>query len=66
MRPWIEIEDIALNRGGRPVLQGITASLSGRAVGLVGANGAGKSTLIGALLGVLRAHRGRIRVLDPP
>ena len=30
---------------------------------LLGDNGAGKSTLIGALLGVLRAHRGRIRVL---
>jgi ABC-2 type transport system ATP-binding protein len=29
----------------------------------VGANGAGKSTLIGALLGVLRGSRGRIRVL---
>jgi ABC-2 type transport system ATP-binding protein len=60
---WIELEEVHLRRGERPVLQGITAALSGRAVGLVGANGAGKSTLIGALLGVLRAHRGRIRVL---
>ncbi len=67
-RPWIELEDVHLNRGGRPVLNGITASLAGRAVGLVGANGAGKSTLIGAMLGVLRAHTGRIRVmgLDQP
>ena len=57
-----------LDRGGRPVLNGITASLSGRAVGLVGANGAGKSTLIGAMLGVLRARSGTIRVmgLDQP
>lgn len=60
---WIELDDVHLRRGDRPVLQGITASLAGRAVGLVGANGAGKSTLIGALLGVLRAHQGRIRVL---
>jgi ABC-2 type transport system ATP-binding protein len=63
-RPWIELDDVQLTRGNRLVLQGITASLSGRAVGLVGANGAGKSTLIGALLGVLRAQSGRIRVMD--
>ncbi len=61
---WIDLEQVHLRRGDRPVLQGVTARLSGRAVGLVGANGAGKSTLIGALLGVLRAERGRIRVLD--
>jgi len=61
---WIEVHDLRLERGGRLVLQGINASLSGRAVGLVGANGAGKSTLIGALLGVLRPASGSIRVLD--
>jgi ABC-2 type transport system ATP-binding protein len=60
---WIELDDVHLARGNRPVLQGINASLAGRAIGLVGANGAGKSTLIGALLGVLRAETGRIRVL---
>lgn len=60
---WIELEDVHLDRGGRPVLTGITATLGGRAIGLVGANGAGKSTLIGALLGVLRARSGRVRVL---
>lgn len=59
---WIELEDVHLSRGGRPVLQGISARLSGRAIGLVGANGAGKSTLIGALLGVLRPESGQIRV----
>lgn len=60
---WIELDDLSLSRGGRPVLKRLTASLSGRAIGLVGANGAGKSTLIGALLGVLRAQSGRVRVL---
>jgi len=60
---WIELEDVRLSRGGRPVLTGITSGLSGRAVGLVGPNGAGKSTLIGALLGVLKADSGGIRVL---
>jgi len=61
--PWIRLNDMSLSRGGRQVLKGITAELSGRAIGLVGANGAGKSTLIGALLGVLRADSGTIQVL---
>ncbi len=64
--PWIELDNVHLDRGGRPVLQGITANLSGRAIGLVGANGSGKSTLIGALLGVLRAHTGSIKILGRP
>lgn len=66
--PWIELENVNLDRSGRPVLREMTASLSGRAIGLVGANGSGKSTLIGALLGVLKAKTGRIRVigLDVP
>jgi ABC-2 type transport system ATP-binding protein len=61
---WIDVRELRLERGGRPVLQGVNASLTGKAVGLVGANGAGKSTLIGALLGVLRPRSGSIRVLD--
>jgi len=61
---WIDIHDLRLERGGRLVLQGVNASLSGAAIGLVGANGAGKSTLIGALLGVLKPSSGSIRVLD--
>jgi ABC-2 type transport system ATP-binding protein len=60
---WIELRDVDLQRGERLVLKGVTAKLSGRAVGLVGANGAGKSTLIGALLGVLRARSGSIQVM---
>lgn len=62
--PWLQIENIHLERGSRPVLQGVTASLAGKAIGLVGANGAGKSTLIGALLGVLKIQRGSISILD--
>ena len=60
---WIKIDNLQLSRARRLVLKGITAELSGRAVGLVGANGAGKSTLIGALLGVLKADAGSIQVL---
>jgi ABC-2 type transport system ATP-binding protein len=60
---WIELNGVRLSRGGRVVLDGLSCSLAGRAIGLVGANGAGKSTLIGALLGVLKADSGSIRVL---
>jgi len=61
--PWIQLENLRRSRGGRLVRNEITSSLSGRAIGLVGANGAGKSTLIGALLGVLKADSGSINVL---
>jgi ABC-2 type transport system ATP-binding protein len=60
---WLDLRDVHLSRGGRPVLCGLTAVMSGRAIGLVGANGAGKSTLIGAVLGVLRPAKGSIKVL---
>lgn len=63
MSAWIELDGVRLSRGGRVVLDNISCALSGRAIGLVGANGAGKSTLIGALLGVLKADSGSIRVL---
>jgi ABC-2 type transport system ATP-binding protein len=61
--PWIQLDNVKLLRGNRVVLNGISCDLAGRAIGLVGANGAGKSTLIGALLGVLKAQSGSIRVL---
>ncbi len=61
---WIRLDGVELARGGRPVLRGITANLSGRAIGLVGANGAGKSTLIGAMLGVLKPRAGSIHIAD--
>lgn len=60
---WIRLEGLRVIRGGRPVLNDLTADLSGRAIGLVGANGAGKSTLIGTLLGVLKPAAGRVSVL---
>lgn len=60
---WIRLDGVNLFRGGVPVLKNVSAELTGRAIGLVGANGAGKSTLIGALLGVLKPASGTIRVM---
>jgi ABC-2 type transport system ATP-binding protein len=47
----IELADLRVSLGGRPVLEGVTCELRGRCIGLLGPNGAGKSTLINTLLG---------------
>jgi ABC-2 type transport system ATP-binding protein len=47
----IELEGLGVRFGGRPILAGLTARLTGRAIGLLGPNGAGKTTLIHTLLG---------------
>jgi len=47
----IELQGLGVRFGGRPILQDLTARLSGRAIGLLGPNGAGKTTLINTLLG---------------
>jgi len=49
--PGIELQGLGVRFGGRPILQSLTARLSGRAIGLLGPNGAGKTTLINTLLG---------------
>jgi ABC-2 type transport system ATP-binding protein len=49
--PVIELDGLEVKFGARPILKGLKASLTGRAIGLLGPNGAGKSTLINTLLG---------------
>ncbi|MCF6476962.1 ABC transporter ATP-binding protein, partial [Nonomuraea sp. MG754425] len=41
----IDFADVHVRLGLRDVLRGVTASLTERRVGVVGANGSGKSTL---------------------
>jgi ABC-2 type transport system ATP-binding protein len=63
----VEIDGLDVNRGGRPVLQGLSARLqAGRVTGLLGPSGCGKTTLIRAIVGVQRVAGGRVRVLDLP
>jgi len=45
------------------VLEALTGTLAGRAIGLLGPNGSGKSTLVNTLLGFHRPSRGSARVL---
>jgi ABC-2 type transport system ATP-binding protein len=62
MPPVIELDRLVVRLGGRTILDGLTGTLSGRAIGLLGPNGAGKSTLINALLGFHAAASGAVRV----
>src|SRR6266540_1977353 len=62
MPPVIELDRLVVRLGGRTILDGLTGTLSGRAIGLLGPNGAGKSTLINTLLGFHPAASGAVRV----
>jgi zinc/manganese transport system ATP-binding protein len=60
----IEFRDVTLALGGRTVLDDVTFAIAGgEFVGVLGPNGAGKTTLLRAILGLLPASRGDIRVL---
>jgi ABC-2 type transport system ATP-binding protein len=61
-QPIIELQGLEVRFGGRPILQGLNASLSGRCIGLLGPNGAGKTTLLHTLLGFHPPSAGTARV----
>ena len=63
----VDLDRVTLIRGQRTVLGDVTLALAqGEFVGMLGPNGAGKTTLMRALLGLLPAARGAIRVLGRP
>jgi len=49
--PVIDLNDLSVAFGRRPILQSLRGELRTRAIGLLGPNGAGKTTLIHTLLG---------------
>jgi ABC-2 type transport system ATP-binding protein len=49
--PVVDLKDLSVAFGQRPILQSLRGELRGRAIGLLGPNGAGKTTLIHTLLG---------------
>lgn len=60
----IEIEDLRVVRGGRPVLDGIGLRVArGSVTGLLGPSGCGKSTLMRAIVGVQIVEAGQVTVL---
>ncbi len=59
--PLVSLRDLRVLRGGRPVLDGVTADIArGRVTALIGLNGSGKSTLLRTLVGEF-PHRGEIQ-----
>ncbi|MCU0858486.1 MAG: ABC transporter ATP-binding protein [Pontiellaceae bacterium] len=53
MQPAIQIENLALELNGNPVLRGVSFSVTqGEYVSVIGPNGAGKTTLLRCLLGM--------------
>ncbi len=63
----LEVSNLGVELGGRPVLQNLNLRLAGgQVVAVVGRNGVGKTTLLRALAG-LQKHNGEIRLDgDPP
>jgi ABC-2 type transport system ATP-binding protein len=62
MNPVIELHGLEVRFGSRVILDKLTGSLCGRAIGLLGPNGAGKSTLINTLLGFHQPWTGTARI----
>jgi iron complex transport system ATP-binding protein len=61
----LEARGLCVARGGQTILHSIDLVLhAGEAVALVGPNAAGKSTLVRALMGLLPASAGEVRVHD--
>ena len=61
----ITARDIAVDRGGSRILDGITVSIDpGALVCLVGPNGAGKTTFLSTLAGELSPTRGTVTIAD--
>ncbi|MEU4516623.1 ABC transporter ATP-binding protein [Nonomuraea wenchangensis] len=59
----IDFADVRVRLGERDVLRGVTASLSERRIGVVGANGSGKSTLARLINGLALPTSGTVTVL---
>src|SRR5581483_8076318 len=67
LSPVIEVEDAAVDLGGRTIWQDVRLSVQpGEFLAILGPNGAGKSTLLKAILGLLPLSSGRIMVLGHP
>jgi ABC-2 type transport system ATP-binding protein len=66
-RAAIDIRDLHVRRGGKPILPGVSLRIPpGMVTGLLGPSGSGKTTLMRAIVGVQIVERGRVTVLGEP
>ena len=61
--PILQVSDLHVYYGQSHALQGVTLRLDGGVLAVVGRNGMGKTTLCNAIMGMVRAQRGSVRVL---
>ena len=65
--PVLELADVAVELGGRPVLRGIDLAVGpGEVLAVLGANGSGKSTLVRTALRLAPTCRGEVRLFGTP
>ncbi len=62
----IRIEGVTVEKGGRVILDDVTACLADHRVGIVGSNGSGKSTFAKLLNGLETTSRGRVLIDGTP
>jgi zinc/manganese transport system ATP-binding protein len=63
----IACDHLSVSIGGKTILSDVSLAIErGEFVGVLGANGSGKTTLMRAILGVIGASGGAIRVFDEP
>jgi branched-chain amino acid transport system ATP-binding protein len=61
--PLLELVDLNVRYGGVPAVRNLSLHVApGEIVGLIGPNGAGKSTTLHAIMGMVGAHSGEIRL----
>jgi manganese/zinc/iron transport system ATP- binding protein len=65
--PALETHDLSVSYLGKPVLHGVDIEVPrGSLTGIMGPNGAGKSTLLKAIMGVIPADNGWVKILGKP
>ncbi|MEL6539171.1 MAG: ABC transporter ATP-binding protein, partial [Bacteroidota bacterium] len=65
--PILEIHDLTVSYDRKPVLWDVDLFLpTDRVIGIIGPNGAGKSTLLKAIMGLVPADSGYIRLFNQP
>ena len=62
--PVIDIQDLVFAYNGETIFQDINLQVQrGDFVAIIGPNGGGKTTLLKLVLGLLKPHKGEIRVM---